>query len=342
MNDPDRWPAKYRSREERLERRKILSERLPKVMSGFGVHHGERPIHFLDADTDAEQSDAIEFYEINRSLADEKLSDQGMLDAVRWARQVFHEHGYPSRCYIFIRHKSPNIVVVNGKRRRRISQRFPPESTDLHQSSKTPPCLQPDFFRIYDAVDLGMLPDTDPGSPLCFAGHILSCFSRLVRVRRRQIVLDREFLARELGPIRPEFDPDIFRPHETERLMADTFKLAFLWGALASQIMLEDEVLAKRADTYANRANADKAAAVNKMSAEQRRAYWFRHLDEQAETRQWRLWGDKQRLVQARRSFDQKLKMDDDGCALFKIIKRKEWYEDKFEEWRQERLSSEQ
>ena len=33
-------------------------------MSGFGVHHGERPIYFLDAATDAEQADAIEFYEI--------------------------------------------------------------------------------------------------------------------------------------------------------------------------------------------------------------------------------------------------------------------------------------
>lgn len=63
MNDSDRWPTKYRSREERLERGKILSERLSKEMSGFGVQHGVRPIYFLDADTGAEQADAIEFYE---------------------------------------------------------------------------------------------------------------------------------------------------------------------------------------------------------------------------------------------------------------------------------------
>ena len=337
MIGPDRYPRNHRSHEERSKRLEVLRARLPKLERGYGISRREMVIYPHEASTDMEFEDALEFESILYSFSENK--DVGLFSAVTWARRVFHEHGFPSSCWVC--KEGGEWRVVAGERAR--------QKTSLGAR---------DCISIHIAILDGRLRQAEEGSRLYYAGVILSRFCTYQRHRReltavRQSMLraderlvdvclagseDNAFECYDLkeGILEKESDFE-----DGERALAHMFEDIFYAGLAYGEAMIradiEDDALSKRQQRSLNRANARKAAEANARRAQQRKTHWFAFLDECSESKSWLLKSDPQKLSSAIRGFEKRLKDNEELVGLFRRA-GKAWYDETFEEWRRQRI----
>lgn len=274
MNDSDRYPEKFHTTEEQLDRLRVLGTRLPKEQRGFGIYRRERVIDPSKAQTDQEFDDATEFQMLDERLSKFKNIYLDILVAVSWARQVFHAYGFPSRCFICFSNSEPDGKIIDGSHARLIIQRIG-QSRRRADFADERNSVEPRIHTIYEAIQMRRVPWAEEGSPLVLASRILSLFQQIWQERAE--LLDDERKNRAHGTL----DPPMQRKFDfstSEHLMVNAFNLGRVWGELGIRRSVEDEVVAMRDLRSTKRSTGKLAGPVHTKDKEERRTRWFAHL----------------------------------------------------------------
>jgi hypothetical protein len=312
MTNPNRFPEKHTGRKERQKRLAVLEARLPKTKRGKGIYRAERVVTPNSAGDDEVFEDALEHMLISATLERDQRAPHNVLAAISWARGVFHSHNFPSRCRVFYCNERNQWMIARIDRR----------ALESHYGRLT------GFMSIYDALRFGFIPGAEEGSDLFVANNILRLFRQMQRRRRSMASASRHGGPSKLSV--PDAEPFNF---ELTNLVCESFEMGLAWGEAAIRMEIEEEALAKRAETIVNKERSKKGGEVNSERWQIRRERFYAHLDNCSLQPWWRKSREALRRRKAIAMFRQKVTDDRDLAKLFDIKVSDTWFRDRFEDW---------